>query len=139
MKNFAQPKKGEFGITWLELVTLYRAMGYNSLINYSEVKAKARPSMGAQTKAFRLTVRRLVRHTIKDDQKQILTCGKTKGYALKRLGISSHTATLNCLFRLSPQVQNKIDREILKASGAKKHDLDDIIAGRKNIEVKKNP
>ena len=135
--SYAQPKEGEFGITWLELYTLYKAMGHDCLVSDPEAKAKARPSMGAQIRAFQFIGRRLVRSTIKEDRKQLFTCGRKKGYALKRLGINSHVATLNCLIRVNAQVQSKIDKEILKANGAKRHEVNDMLAGRKTIEVKK--
>ena len=60
--SYAQPKEGEFGITWLELYTLYKAMGHDCPVSDPEAKAKARPSMGAQIKAFQ------------EEDKQALAC-----------------------------------------------------------------
>eukprot|EP00973_Karenia_brevis_P046641 6470441-Karenia_brevis.AAC.1 len=101
--SFAKPRGGEFGITWLELYTLYKAMGHPCPVNNPEARAKARPSMGAQVHAFKIAARRIVQRTVKDDHKQLFACGKKRGLALMRLGISSHAATLNCVVKMDAQ------------------------------------
>ncbi len=56
-----RPGEEEFGITWLELYTLYKSLGYRCAASQPSSKAKARPSLGAHLKAFKLEVRRIAR------------------------------------------------------------------------------
>jgi hypothetical protein len=86
------------------------------------LKAKARPSIGAQIQKFKLTVRRISREAMEEKDKHIFRESGVKGYALKRLGITSFVPTFAGKVALSEGCQEAIDKEIFKANGNKEKD-----------------
>eukprot|EP00973_Karenia_brevis_P023111 3182831-Karenia_brevis.AAC.1 len=56
-----QPRKEDYGITWLELYILYKSMGYACPLKDPAQKSKVKPSTRQQLNSFKLQTRRAVR------------------------------------------------------------------------------
>ncbi len=130
------PKEGEFGITWLELYTLYKALGYRCAQQDPGKKSKARPGLGKQLATFKKLVRKVEKEEVEEAQKTLLGSGKKKGYALSRLGVGSHAPTLNCVVKLGAEAQRELDKEVLRAGGSTLKDLNKYLGGEKKLVVK---
>ena len=106
---------GEFGTTWLELFTLYKALGHPCPVKDPLKKAQGKPSLGAQLNSFKLATRRLAKQKLcTQDQKLFKACQR-KGYALRRLGVSSRVSMIAGVVRLTSEVQDSLDKELLVA------------------------
>ena len=74
-----KPSADQFGITWLELFVLYRALGHPNPVD-DHIKATAtRPSMGVQLAEFKKLVRRAAKDGIDDEEtKKFFTPGQKR-------------------------------------------------------------
>ncbi len=130
----AKPEDGEVGATWIELHTLYKSMGYPFAVQQSGSKANARPNLRKQLYTFKLQARRIARK-LPEDSSELFKPGKKRGYALKRLGIENHFATVNLKVNLQEEDQRHLDKELLRAKGSKLKDLELQSRGRKPVKV----
>ncbi len=125
-----------FGTTWLELFTLYRKLGLPNPLN-DKKGAKARPNVRAQVHRFKGWIRQAARlHVDSDVHKSFFKVGKKKGYALVRLGISSHMPHIACQVKLSPEAARLVDQEILVLNGNTKKLLGNTV--KNGTEIKDN-
>ncbi len=108
----------EFGITWIELFVLFKKMGYPNPLDNGTRKASTRKSLASQIKAFKLGIRRLARDLLEDEeQRELFRVGKTKGYALKHLGVASHAAHINSMVKITDSIRDAVHQEDLFLNG----------------------
>ncbi len=95
-----------FGTTWIELFTLFKAMGYKDPIAQDGCGAKALPSLQKQIQAFKTRARKINREGIQGECKKYLGAGKKKGYALRRLGVVNHMPAILGKIRASERFRS---------------------------------
>ncbi len=117
-------------MTWIELYALFRSMGYGGVVKGKGGKAAAKPGLRSILQQFKLLTRRSVK-ILTEENRQYFSPGLLKGYALKRLGIINHFATVNMKVKLNSEVQRHLDKELLRANGCKKKDLEEVSKGKK--------
>ncbi len=132
----AHPEPDEFGFTWIELYILYKSLGYRCAAEAPSTKAKAKPSIGAHMKAFKLAVRKIVRQEFEGNDRDFFKPGAKKGYALRRIGINNHFPMLNLKPNISDEIQKHLDKEMLRANRSRIKDLKEQVEGHKEVEVK---
>ena len=80
-----EAKEGEWGTTWLELYTLYKALGHPCAVPDPMRAALARPSLGRQLQTFKALARKVARQKLcQKDQELFKVCTK-KGTHLRGL------------------------------------------------------
>ncbi len=132
--EFQEADKDDFGVTWIELFVLYKAMGNDDPIPQNGRGAKVLPSLEKQLKVFKAKVRKIGREGIKGVCGNYLKAGAKKGYALKRLGVRNHMSALRGRIRMSEKVQMHVDKEILRANGNLLKDLESQVKGEKQVK-----
>ncbi len=132
-----ETEEGEFGTTWLELYALYKALVHPCAVADPKRSAQARPSLGKQLQTFKLTVRRVAKQKLCQKDKELLKVCTHRGYALERLGISNHAAMVASVVKVSREAQRHLDRELLKANGSKRTEVEEQLKGEKDVTVGK--
>ena len=112
--EFKEPQAGEVGTTWIELFVVFKAMGYADPIPKGANEAKAQPSLQNQLQCFKNGIRKVAREGIQGDCKKFLGASAVKGYALQRLGVTSHCAAIHGKINMSKRVQEHV---IVKSCG----------------------
>ena len=107
---------GTFGITWLELYTLYRMAGYPEPLTYDTTQATARPTLRQQLHNFRHATRQLVTNTMPQQTHGLFRgkCGM-HGKRLHTLGINTNLAILPWQPDITPATQQRVAQEILRS------------------------
>ena len=136
--DWREAQSEEHGFTWLEMYILYKKFGNPCPLQVKGCKAKAKPSLGRQIQSFKRGVRCFAKNALAEEaQKKFFSCGKAKGYALRRLGVTSHSAHINGIPSLNKEIWQQIDLEILRLNGNKQQVLGTKVAEGTEIQLAK--
>ena len=105
-----------FGITWLELYTLYRMAGHPEPLTYDTTQATARPTLRQQIHTFRHAIRQLVNNTMpQQNHKLFKGKGGIHGKRLGTLGINTNLAILPWQPDITSDTRNRVAQEIIRS------------------------
>ena len=115
---------------------LFRS-GYSCPCADPEGKASARPRIRKQLQKFKLAVRKIAREEIGEEVAEWFKAGKKKGRSLERLGVGSFAAAPGLQVKVCAEVQEHLDKEVLKANCNKAKDYEEQKAGQKEVTRRK--
>ena len=121
--ELSEPENEAFGTTWLEFFLLFKKLGGKDRVEYGRA-AKAKEGAGKKMQIFQRHIRFIAKHClVRDEQRKLFKPGTKKGYALRRLRIQNHMATLNLRSNLPEEARGEIDCEILIANGNRREEV----------------
>ena len=130
--------KGQQGVTWLELYTLYKMSGGNCMREDPENEALAKPAMRVQLKTFKAICRRIARLTMDEDDAKLFRANKERKPRLKKLEISTHMAMLNFQIVINTHTATEMTKHILRSQARRNNKLiQDIIQHKTHVKVTK--
>ena len=107
------------GITWFELLILYRMLGNPLPITSSPGSAAPKTSLRQQLHGFRIAVRRIVTQTMHRSDHKLWVGMHTSQHRLRKLGITTHLATLPWQPCLTQQAKANLAIEIIRSQYGK--------------------
>ena len=105
------------GRTWIELLIIYRMLGYEIQTRGGDRQALTRWSLGQSLHHFRLQVRRTIKALCPPTQHRCIT-GQADGQPLIHLGITTHLTTLPITIPLTQEAETEVATRIIQSQAS---------------------